>query len=61
MENTTRKQVRTSLDMLVDYEHKYMGVILNKVDSAQYAKCIENNDYYTDKKLATRLKERFSK
>ena len=61
MEATTRKQVRTSLDTLVDYEHKYMGVILNKVDSDQYAKCIENNDYYTDKKLASRLHDTLNK
>ena len=52
MNMTKKKQLFDGRIELADYENKYAGIIINKMDMVQYKSAVRNYDYFSERNLA---------
>lgn len=57
MNTTTKKQLKLAKDKMAEYEGKYMGLLVNKVEMNEYRKAIKDYDYFKSSNINRRYKK----
>ncbi|WP_408071401.1 CpsD/CapB family tyrosine-protein kinase [Butyrivibrio sp. JL13D10] len=61
MNETTKRQLVEARVQLENYEDKYIGVIVNRMEMGQYSNTVKDFDYYTSNKQLQKQKRGMSK